>query len=226
MSAWQGEGLPTRSTREAALFATAVHDIGWASVDAAPRIHADTGRPVDFMSAERAVRHEVWHRAIDILSAQSTYATALVAQHALSIYRRFRADPEWHAFFETLEAARDHWYDTDRRSDGSSGGAIDPPLSDRRTFLQDYTTVSLGDRLSLAFCMGWPQSDTAEGYDVTYDGDRLLVTPDPFAGARVDFQVPARRIENRPYSSDTDLHAALARSKPEMLNGVAQGHLS
>jgi len=223
MAAWQADGLPARPTRTAVLHATARHDAGWALVDAAPTVHPDTGRPVDFITSDTQVRQTVWGRAVEELACESTYAAALVAQHALTIYRRFRPEPAWHPFFAAMEAARDHWFSTDRRPDGTSGGVIDPPLDGRLTFLQDYATLRLGDLLSLGFCLGTRTTEQADGYDVTCTGNRVIVSPDPFAGQRVDFTVPARRLPNEPFATDDALRVALARAEPVTLTGVAEG---
>ena len=53
------------------------------------------GAAHDFIGLPLARRHEVWRRALRVLAPQSTYAAALVAQHALTAYRRYRQDPEW-----------------------------------------------------------------------------------------------------------------------------------
>ncbi|MGE3842130.1 MAG: DUF3891 family protein [Vicinamibacterales bacterium] len=223
MAAWQADGLPERATRPAVLHATSRHDTGWAEVDAAPSVHPDTGRPVDFVTAETGVRQAVWGRAVDELASESTYAAALIAQHALTIYRRFRQESEWQVFFAAMESARDHWFSTDRRLDGTRGGALDPPLHGRLTFLQDYATLRLGDLLSLSFCLGIGTTEQADGYEVTSDGTKVIVSPDPFAGQTVALEVHARRLPTQRFASDAALRAALAGAEPVTLTGVAEG---
>jgi hypothetical protein len=220
---WQADGLPERPSRAAALFATEHHDIGWRQVDEAPPVDPATGWPYDFVSAPAAVRQEVWRRAVGVLAEHSTYAAALVAQHALTIYRRYRGDAGWSAFFADIEAARDHWFTTAVRPDGSRGGPYDPPLSERLSFLQDYAVVATGDLLSLTFCNGWSTPQAAEGYVIVLDGARLTVRPDPFGGQVVPFSVPARRIPKRHYPSDADLRAVLVSAPVEPLAGEAIG---
>jgi hypothetical protein len=223
MDGWQTEGLPGRSTRAAALFATAVHDVGWTDVDALPVVDPQTGLPIDFMNAPVTVKQDVWRHALTLLPARSTYATALVAQHALTIFRRYRGHPAWIAFFDEMERARDHWFTADPHDDDSSRRAIDPPADQRLTFLQDYATVRIGDVLSLAFCNLWTSLELVEGYAVVMAGSELTVTPDPFGGIRLPISVRARRIARRRYETDEDLRAALSAAPEEMLDGTAVG---
>jgi hypothetical protein len=122
-----------------------------------------------------------------------------------------------------MERARDHWFTVDVRPDGSSGGPIDPPVHERRFFLQDYATLATGDLLSLTFCCGWRATQSAEGYAVTLAGSELCVDPDPFGGRRLPIQVRARRLQQRRFDSDADLRAALAAAPEEMLCGFVVG---
>jgi hypothetical protein len=223
MHAWRAEPFADRPTRAAVLYATRVHDVGWAAFDAAPEVDGTTGRPVDFMTASAAVKQQVWYRALEALPAVSTYAAALVAQHALTVLRRFRGDPVWAPFFAAMERARDHWFTTDVRPDGTSGGAIDPRADARRTFLQDYAAVGLGDLLSLTFCNDWTSLQRADGYEMRMVGGQLQVAPDPFLGECLSFSVPARRVAARRYGSDDELRRALAEAAAVVVPGTAVG---
>ena len=223
MRAWTTGTLPTRPTREAVLFATAHHDIGWDAEDAAPSVDPSSGRPWDFISIPVARRHAVWHRALAALAPRSTYAAALVAQHALTAYRRFQHDPEWTAFFSAMEQARDHWYGAETRPDGSSGGTLDPQGTDRLQFLSDYGTLRLGDVASLVICNGWTGPHEQEATHLRLEGDTLVITPDPFGGRVIDLDVPARRIAARRYVSDDDLRAAWAAAPIEAFRATMRG---
>src|SRR2546427_79192 len=98
--------LAARPRRAAVLHAIAEHDNGWAEEDAAPTVNPNTGTVVDFVSAPLSVRHAVWPRGIARL-ADDPWAAALVAQHAITVYDRFRPEAEWTSFFAEMEAARD-----------------------------------------------------------------------------------------------------------------------
>jgi hypothetical protein len=223
MTAWRGEGFLARHTRQAVLYATKEHDVGWTEEDLAPRVDASSGRPFDFINLPRDARQAVWRRALPRLAATSTYVAALVAQHALTIYRRHRMDPAWSTFFADMEAARDAWYMAGIRPDGTSGGPLDPPVHERLSFLQDYALVRLGDLLSLTFCLRWTAPQEFEGYSIWAEGDAVQVSPDPFEGAVVPIEVSARRLPRREFSSDEDLRSALAGAPPEPLTGRLVG---
>lgn len=221
MHAWQEDGLPVRPTRDAALFATLHHDDGWMAEDEAPQVDAETGRPFDFIGAPTPMRHGVWRRAVDRLAPRSTYVAALVAQHALTIYRRFAADAAWRAFFAEMEQARDQWYGAGPHADDRA--ALDPAPPDRLAFLQDYAVVAMGDLLSLIFCNGWTTAFERDGYQIGLRGSRLEIAPDPFGGREIAFSVRARRVANRRYAKAEDLHQALAGAPDERLAGLARG---
>ena len=98
--------LATRPRRDAILHAIAEHDNGWAEEDAAPRVNPATGQVFDFVTAPASVRQIVWPRGVARL-AGDPWAAALVAQHAITVYDRFRPESEWAPFFAEMEAARD-----------------------------------------------------------------------------------------------------------------------
>src|SRR5262245_49386437 len=98
--------LATRPRRNAILLAIGEHDNGWAEEDAAPTIDPASGAIADFVSVPLSVRHAVWPRGVARLADQP-WAAALVAQHALTVYDRFRNVAEWASFFREMEEARD-----------------------------------------------------------------------------------------------------------------------
>jgi hypothetical protein len=211
MTAWRADKFSERPTRERALRATSQHDVGWITGldggDDAPRVNPETGAPFGFVDAPLSVRQGVWPRAIDKLAAEDTYVAALVAQHALTVYRRYSGDPEWQPFFRQMELRRDDLVAPDAFS----------------TFLLDYTIVGLGDLFSLIFCSGWRDPYLMESYQAILHGDCLRIAPDPFEGATVPLDVEARRIPARAYRSDADLRATLVEAPIVRLAGTATG---
>ncbi len=236
MTAWTHHGFPTRATRDRVLMAAALHDCEWEEWDAAPPVSPETGLPYDFMTAPLAHKQGVWPRAVDRLAARDPYVGALVAQHALTVYRRYAHDPDWHAFFADLERRRDDLFSLSTTPPADAGAATDAatdaaeaaptwPVVDPSQFLQDYVIVGLGDLFSLVYCSGWHDPYLMEDYRAILHGERLEITPDPFDGATVPLEVSARRIPARRYASDADLRATLARAPVERLAGVASGPL-
>ena len=198
--------LRTRPRRGAILHAIAEHDNGWAEEDAAPTIDTATGNVADFITVPLSVRHAVWPRGIARL-ADDPWAAALVAQHALTVYDRFRGDSAWRSFFAGMEEARD-----------ASLRASGRPFDD---LAADYPFLRLGDLISLAFCTGSTDVQTFGGWTVQLSGMRVAVTPDPFDGATIPVAISARMIHQHSFGSDAELHDALRRA-PSNDNDVAQ----
>jgi hypothetical protein len=209
MMRWCRDGLPSHPRREALLLATREHDAGWAEADAAPIVDPSSGRLLDFVHAPDAVRQRVWPRSIEQL-AHSPYAAALVAQHALHVYRDNRPNPAWQPFFAQMEALRTEHM---RRA---------APLT-LDVLLADYFFVRMGDLISLFFANNWPGPRQEGDYAIRLQGSRLVVTPDPFGGEIITLALPARRLAARPYTSPADAAAALAAAATLTLHGFAAG---
>jgi Protein of unknown function (DUF3891) len=187
-------GLASHPRRDAILHAITEHDNGWAEVDAAPAVNPQTGAVVDFVSAPLAIRHAVWPRGVARL-ADDPWAAALVAQHAITVYDRFRADTDWASFFAEMEAARDRLLQRARW-----------PLDD---LLTDYAFVRLGDLISLTFCTGWTDKQGFGGWTVQLSGTTVVVTPDAFGGATIPIEIAGQEILDRTFQSDAELRGAL-----------------
>lgn len=197
--------LVGRPRRDAILHAIAEHDNGWAEEDAAPAVDPATGRIADFVHAPLSVRQRVWPRAIQRL-ADRPWAAALVAQHALTVYSRFRSDAAWTDFFAGLSSSRDALL-------AAVGGAL-------TDLLDDYSFVRLADLISLAFCTGWTDERRFGLWTVVLSGTRVTVTPGAFGGAIVPIEIAAREIANRSFQCDADLHRALSDASTITLTGT------
>lgn len=186
MEHWAHGGLPSHPRRPSILLAVGEHDNGWREVDAWPPLDPATGRLLDFMTVAADVRRGVSPRGVDRLSGDP-WAAALVAQHAIHVYRRFRDDRQWDGFFREMEAARD-------RLVARAAGL------DLQQLLADYFFVRMGDLLSLTFCNAWSEAPDELGYAIRGEGARLTVMPDPFDGREIPIAVPARtcRRPSRP----------------------------
>jgi hypothetical protein len=211
--AWAADGVPSRPTRERLLEAVRQHDVGWTAEDRAPRFDPDGRAPHGFVTAPVEVRQGAFLRGVEALAPGDPYVAALVAQHGLTVYRRFQRDPAWQSFFSTLEARRDDL----------CAGQMARPGGSPFGFLQDYTLLGLCDLFSLVFCNGWREPHLMEGYEAVLERDRLVVTPDPFGGAEVEFEVPARALPLRPYWSQADLDAVWQAAETVTVRGRAVG---
>ena len=200
--------LASRRRRDAILHAIAEHDGGWIEEDAAPTVNPATGDVVDFVNAPLSVRHGVWQRGISRL-AGDPWAAALVAQHAITVYDRFRPDAEWTSFFAQMETARDAMV----RASGI-------PSDDLPA---DYAFVRLGDLISLTFCTAWTDEQRFGEWTVRLSGSRLVIAPNAFGGDEIPIQITARVVPARRFRSDTDVREAVSRADAATLRGTVGG---
>jgi hypothetical protein len=199
--------VPLRASprRASILRAIAEHDNGWTEEDAAPMIDPTTGRIADFVNIPFHVRHGVWPRGVTRL-ADDPWAAALVAQHAITVYDRFRSDEAWTPFFTRMEDMRTEQVE-------ASGLPLD-------ALLADYPYVRLGDLLSLAFCTAWTDEHRIAGWIVRQTDNRVVVTPGAFGGTEVRFEIQAAEIRCLTFQSDADLRAALKSARTVTLTGA------
>jgi hypothetical protein len=198
----------SRSPRRASiLLAIGEHDNGWRELDERPDIDAD-GRVVDFINASAGAKQAVWPRAVARLGADPL-AAALVAQHAVTVYDRFRADAEWTSFFSEMEAMRD---------------AVLPAAGvSHDELVRDYVYVRLGDLISLTFCTGWTDEHTYGEWRVRRDkSGRIIVSPDAFDLPEIPIDVTALELPDRPFPSDAEFREALANGKQVTLSGFVR----
>lgn len=200
--------LASRPRRDAILHAIAEHDNGWTEGDAAPSVNPATGQIFDFISAPIAVRQGVWPRGVARL-AGDPWAAALVAQHAIVIYDRFHADPDWVPFFAGMERLRGEMLD-------ASGVPLDE-------LLIDYPFVRLADLISLSFCTGSADELRVNDWRVRLAGTRVIATPDVFGGAELPIEIGMREIRNERYNSDAALRLAVSEAGWTTLRGMVTG---
>jgi hypothetical protein len=207
MAHW--DDLAVHPRRDVVLRAVRQHDNGWIEEDGLTHVDP-SGEPLDFIAVPVFVKHRIWPRAVARLEKDEPYVAALVAQHALTVHGQQRRDAAWRPFFDTMEDLRAGLLD---RAGAWANAALD----------DDYRYVQLGDQLSLIFCNNWTAPFPRHGGRSMLQGSTLLTSPDPFHGARVAIEVPARRIDARTYASPAELRAAIDAAPLELLSGVVQG---
>ena len=79
---------PGLEPRESVLTAATLHDIGWRSWEACPRLDAETGRPQNFLSVDIDLHLEFYEAGIAEVTARDRYAGMLVGKHLAGIYRQ------------------------------------------------------------------------------------------------------------------------------------------
>lgn len=208
MRGWQAGGLAESPRHVAIMLAIQAHDNGWQEVDAEPCLDPATGRVLDFVNVPEDVRHAVWHRGVARLIGEP-YAAALVAQHALHIYRRMRQQDGWRQFFVDMTAARD-------RHVAAAHESIE-------TLQREYAFLRLADLASLTFC-GLETSGQAQemGYEIRLEGPRLVIAPDPYAGGVFDIEITGRELVAS-FASVADARAAWHAAPRRTVSGVLSG---
>jgi hypothetical protein len=208
MERWVANDFAHAPRRKQILHAIGAHDNGWLEVDRTPLVDRASGRLADFISAPEEIRRGIWPRGVGLLSGEP-WAAALVAQHAIHIYRRYRNDTSWSLFFDEMEDLRDDFV-----------AAAGPTLDD---LIADYLFLRIGDLASLSFCNGWSDSEEDFGYSIRTEGARVLVAPDPFAGASVPVTIQARELPNKLYRDSGDATAEWHRARTVTLSGWVSG---
>lgn len=202
LSLWRTDDLPAHPRRRELLFAVREHDNGWWEADAVPRVAPETGRPHDFLSMPREVRFEVWERGTARHAAEHPYVALLITHHALYLHRDRRGEPGFEDFLDRLALRYEEL--------SEAAGA------DAATVEEDYRFLDLADLVSLVVCNRWRDPFERRGMSGRLEGDRLHLDPFPLAGTTT-FEIPARRIPERPYRGDADLAAELAAARWESL---------
>lgn len=216
MSHWVGLDSPRRTD---ILTAIGAHDNGWLEVDEVPKRDA-AGAVLDFMHVPLDVRQGVWPRSVTLLQ-HTPYAAALVAQHSIHIFSRFRGHDDWTAFFARMEQMRDEAL--------ARSGAT--PLE---TLIDEYRFVRLGDLISLTFCNAWPDAPSEDhGYTIRLTdlsavalakaGSRLTVSPDPFGGQTVALAIEGRLLPLDPLTDAAAARTAWTSALRVTVTGTAAG---
>lgn len=208
LSLWRDDGLPDHPRRGDVVFAGREHDNGWREADAAPRVDPRSGDPFGFLSLPAADRIEIWRRSIHRYRERRPYSALLIHEHALALHASFGSGDEYAELLAGVRASRDELLE-------SSG-------LDQATVLADYPLIQLTDALSLVACRCFAGEREYYGRRFWRESGELVVDPLPLAGA-TRFRIPCRRIERRPYRSDTELTTTLARARWEELEVLVRG---
>jgi hypothetical protein len=208
MRGWTSGGLPESPRHVAIMLAIQAHDNGWQEVDLEPCLDPATGQVLDFVHVPEDVRHAVWKRGVARLAGEP-YAAALVAQHAVHIYRRMRQQPGWRQFFVDMTADRDQHL-------AAAHETIE-------TLQREYAFLRLADLASLTFC-GVDTAGQAQemGYDIRLEGSRLVIAPDPFAGASFPIEIAGRELPSS-FTSVAGARAAWQVAPRRTVSGVVTG---
>jgi hypothetical protein len=79
---------PGLEPRESVLTAATLHDIGWRSWEASPRLDPESGRPQNFLRVDIGLHLAFYEAGIGEVTAVDPYAGMLVGKHLAGIYRQ------------------------------------------------------------------------------------------------------------------------------------------
>ena len=83
---WGGVCAPVEPA-DAVKLAVALHDAGWAEVDASPQVNPDTGRPYSFLDIPQDVHVAAHTRTVRRARQADPYAGLLTSLHSAGLYR-------------------------------------------------------------------------------------------------------------------------------------------
>jgi hypothetical protein len=202
--------------RESVITAAGLHDCGWRSWEASPRLNAKTGRPQNFLQVDIDLHLEFYEAGIAEVTARDRYAGMLVGKHLAGIYRRrygtqaaltLARAPDAQAKIDEFVGRIEERFTALQRELG---------VSDEE-FWRNYLLLQVFDRLSLWLCKGDP-AGTGSMEIVLPDDGVLMVTPTaegcslspyPFATEPVAISVPVRVVPLTGYANDADCAAQI-----------------
>jgi hypothetical protein len=238
---WGNNHFEPLRPRPSLLIAAEHHDDGWLAWEAAPTVDPATRRPYQFTDLPAGEHLAFYRQGIADVLKRDPYAGLLVSMHLSGLHqRRFGtesrptprpAGPNEHA--AALRRALDQLEDQQRelREQLPSAG-VDPRFLKDGPLWANYKLLQVFDRLSLYFCTAPPRAATIgpaprdhKGHEVDLelmplDGGAVAVDPYPFDQPALPVEVRAALIPDRPYQTDAELRAELARAAPERLEFV------
>ncbi len=201
---------PGLEPRDSVVTAADLHDIGWRSWEASPRLDPETGTPQNFLRVDIELHLQFYEAGIAEVTARDRYAGMLVGKHLAGIYRqrygtqaalKMTRAPEAQALVDEFVGRIEERFLAEQRALG---------VSDEE-FWRNYVLLQVFDRLSLWLCKGDP-AGTGSMQIALPDGGELAVEPAavgcaldpfPFAGP-VTISVPVRVVPLTGYANDAD----------------------
>lgn len=225
--AWGGGAFACPEPRAEILCAAALHDIGWFDWEARPELDPDEGWPRAFLNvpAERHVM--LWRQGVERAAAYGPWPTLLVSRHGVAIYdRTFDPATSAPAAVDAVAAFRAEQGTYQAELVGRLRAAPtrvwpqpEPDLLDRATrFILAVDTMSLQLCWGLGAAFEVRDVPDASGASINlwlrpWGPGVVTCDPWPFAQAKLDLRIPARRLAT-PVRSQTALDAALAIAEP------------
>jgi hypothetical protein len=240
---WGNDLFLPPEPREHVLRGISCHDDGWAARDAVPQITRQ-GKPSAF-STELVGKYSgfeeidlvdylaVRDRAVRQIAAEDPYAALLISMHTYSLLND-HADkstiapeqlPLFEKFLEGQKALQSSW-----RKEIASNFKFKPEHKSEEAILDHFRLLQANDYLSLLTCVDFQKPVTLLHALPTRGGRHVPIQaraigtrhfaldPYPFAEHSIRFQLPARHVKGKLFSSAEELQDAFAAAPVEMLS--------
>ena len=213
---------PGLEPRESVLAAAALHDCGWRSWEACPRLDEETGAPQNFLRVDIDLHLAFYEAGIGEVTARDRYAGMLVAKHLTGIYRQrygtqaalvLKRAPDAQAKIDAFVGRIEQRFLALQRELG---------VSDEE-FWRNYVLLQVFDRLSLWLCKGDPAGTGRMEIALPDDGVLSVeptpagcaLSPWPLAVERAQISVPVRVVPLTGYANDADCAATILATAVE-----------
>ncbi|HEX7448673.1 MAG TPA: DUF3891 family protein [Pirellulales bacterium] len=217
--AWGQSPFAPLEPRDEILAGVRHHDDGWSAWEVAPKVDAQSGRPLDFTEMPMADSLAIWRESIAAAEKVGPLPGYMVSGHFCALLRRFAS--RWQSdeaaatlaqgFLDQQAERQAHWLDL--RSGGRDREACRAEADRALAWLQMF------DALSLWFCCA-PRSvpETVEppgGPALTFrpmaSAYQVEVSPWPFVDSRLELSAVGRAIAVAHYANPSDLATAAAQ---------------
>ncbi len=222
---------------QAVISATSHHDVGWQSRDAYPSLNFQN-RPAHVFEINIEIALAAWQDSVSAALLEDPYSALLVSLHAMNLAAGATAKTPPDAFrLQQFFQRQAELQESLRKKLGMrtdlplTGGLRGSERSDDEELLaSNFHLLQLFDQLSLVLCFDrlvfkrigdvYPRPMEAP---VTIRLDRtapgvIRIDPWPFAVPRLNLQIPAKRLPDRRYPSESALADAYAKAKTELLH--------
>jgi hypothetical protein len=225
-AAWGNAEFAYPTPGAAVILATHLHDIGWLSADASPRLTED-GNPVNFLDTTLAETIPVWRLAVWQVAVLDPFAALLVSKHASKIYERRlerAADPPESRNEIKFLLAEQESFRAELRS-RLVNHVVYSPASQAAPLNYAYRWLRVCDLMSLFLCASdFPKSGEIsevpgrfpdEFVSIHYDRPApftLTLEPSPFSEPELQFTIQTRWLPFSSFDSQASFKSVLEQA--------------
>ena len=222
---------PGLEPRESVLTAASLHDIGWRSWEACPRLDPESGRPQNFLAVDVDQHLEFYEAGIAEVTARDRYAGMLVGKHLAGIYRQ-RYGTQASLGLTRADAAEARIDELVTRIERRLLALqAELGVSDEELW-RNYVLLQVFDRLSLWLCKGDPAGTGTIRVALPERGELTIaptpegcsLSPYPLESRQVQISVPVRVVPLTGYANDADCASRiLAAPVEQRVYSIAPG---